>query len=65
MSGKTIAKKILQAHSISERMKVINVKTGKKLKSKKIHPILLNLLKNGGLEKQLLDELKAECKEKN
>jgi 3-isopropylmalate/(R)-2-methylmalate dehydratase small subunit len=37
-----------------------NLKTGKKLIGKKIHPILLNLLKNGGLEKQLLDELKQK-----
>jgi len=44
---------------------VINIKTGKKLKGKEIHPILLNLLKNGGLEKQLLDELKTESKNKN
>ncbi|MHA1377432.1 MAG: LeuD/DmdB family oxidoreductase small subunit [Candidatus Helarchaeota archaeon] len=37
---------------------VTNLRTGKKLIGKKIHPILLNLLKNGGLEKQLLAELK-------
>ncbi|MFX1394408.1 MAG: 3-isopropylmalate dehydratase [Promethearchaeota archaeon] len=35
-----------------------NSRTGKKLKGKRIHPILLNLLKNGGLEKQLITELK-------
>ena len=34
------------------------LKTGKKMMGKKIHPILLNLLKVGGLEKQLLAELK-------
>jgi 3-isopropylmalate/(R)-2-methylmalate dehydratase small subunit len=34
------------------------LKTGKKMMGKKIHPILLNLLKIGGLEKQLLTELK-------
>ncbi len=34
------------------------LKTGKKMMGKKIHPILLNLLKVGGLEKQLLTELK-------
>ena len=39
---------------------ITNLKTGKKLKGKKIHPILLNLLKNGGLEKQLLAELKQK-----
>lgn len=39
---------------------ITNLKTGKKLMGKKIHPILLNLLKNGGLEKQLLDELKQK-----
>ena len=37
---------------------ITNLRTGKTLKGKKIHPILLNLLKNGGLEKQLLAELK-------
>jgi len=37
---------------------ITNLRTGKKLKGKKIHPILLNLLKNGGLEKQLFAELK-------
>jgi len=36
------------------------LKTKKKLMGKKIHPILLNLLKAGGLEKQLLDELKEK-----
>ncbi len=39
---------------------VTNLRTGKKLVGKKIHPILLNLLKNGGLEKQLLAELKQK-----
>jgi 3-isopropylmalate/(R)-2-methylmalate dehydratase small subunit len=34
------------------------LKTGKKMMGKKIHPLLLNLLKVGGLEKQLLTELK-------
>ena len=37
---------------------ITNLRTGKTLNGKKIHPILLNLLKNGGLEKQLLAELK-------
>ncbi|MFX1357792.1 MAG: 3-isopropylmalate dehydratase, partial [Promethearchaeota archaeon] len=37
---------------------ITNLRTGKKLNGKKIHPILLNLLKNGGLEKQLITELK-------
>ena len=37
---------------------ITNLRTGKKLTGEKIHPILLNLLKNGGLEKQLLAELK-------
>lgn len=36
------------------------LKTGKKMKGTKIHPILLNLLKAGGLEKQLLEELKEK-----
>ncbi len=40
--------------------KITNLKTGKKLIGKKIPPILLNLLKNGGLEKQLLAELKQK-----
>ena len=34
------------------------LKKGKKMMGKKIHPLLLNLLKVGGLEKQLLTELK-------
>ncbi|MFW9867724.1 MAG: 3-isopropylmalate dehydratase small subunit [Candidatus Thorarchaeota archaeon] len=37
---------------------VLNISTGKKFKGKKIDPILLKILKNGGLEKQLLKELK-------
>ena len=40
------------------KAEITNLKTGKKLIGKKIHPILLNLLKNRGLEKQLLAELK-------
>ena len=39
---------------------ITNLKTDKKLTGKKIHPILLNFLKNGGLEKQLLNELKQK-----
>ncbi|MHA1143818.1 MAG: LeuD/DmdB family oxidoreductase small subunit [Candidatus Helarchaeota archaeon] len=39
---------------------ITNLRTGKTLKGKKIHPILLNILKNGGLEKQLLAELKEK-----
>ena len=39
---------------------ITNLRTGKKLKGKKIHPLLLALLKKGGLENQLLDELKKE-----
>lgn len=39
---------------------IIILKTGKKLIGKKIHPILLDLLKNGGLEKQLIIELKQK-----
>jgi len=42
------------------KSEITNLNTGKKLSGKKIHPILLNLLKNGGLEKQLLDELKQK-----
>lgn len=37
---------------------VTNLSTGKKFSGQKIHPILLDLLKSGGLEKQLLEELK-------
>ena len=37
---------------------VTNLSTGKKFKGAEIHPILLNLLKIGGLEKQLIKELK-------
>jgi len=37
---------------------ITNLSTGKKYFSKKIHPILLQLLKAGGLEEQLLEELK-------
>jgi len=37
---------------------ITNLRTGKKLTGKKIHPILLGFLKNGGLERQLLKELK-------
>ncbi|MFX1530721.1 MAG: 3-isopropylmalate dehydratase, partial [Promethearchaeota archaeon] len=36
---------------------VTNLASGTKFKGTKIHPILLNLLKAGGLEKQLLEEL--------
>lgn len=39
---------------------ITNLRTGKKIKGEKIHPILLNLLKNGGLEKQILAELKQK-----
>lgn len=39
---------------------ITNMRTSKKLKGKKIHPILLNLLKSGGLERLLLDELKEK-----
>jgi 3-isopropylmalate/(R)-2-methylmalate dehydratase small subunit len=42
------------------KAEVINLSSGEKLIGKKIHPILLNLLKNGGLENQLLDELKEK-----
>jgi 3-isopropylmalate/(R)-2-methylmalate dehydratase small subunit len=42
------------------KAEITNLKTGKKLNGKKIHPILLEFLKNGGLEKQLLDELKQK-----
>ncbi len=41
---------------------ITNLRTGKKLEGEKIHPILLNLLKNGGLENQLLSELKSQGK---
>jgi len=39
---------------------VTNLRTGKKLKGKKIAKILLDLLKIGGLEKKLLEELKKK-----
>jgi 3-isopropylmalate/(R)-2-methylmalate dehydratase small subunit len=39
---------------------ITNFKSGKKLTGKKIHPILLDILKKGGLEKQLLEELKKK-----
>ena len=42
------------------KAEITNLRTGKKIKGEKIHPILLNLLKNGGLEKQLLAELKQK-----
>ncbi len=41
---------------------IINLRTKKTLKGEKIHPILLNLIKNGGLETQLLKELKEKNK---
>ena len=41
---------------------ITNLSTNKKYKGKKLDPILLNILKNGGLEKQLLAELKAKGK---
>ncbi len=41
---------------------ITNLRTGKILKGKNIHPILLNLLKKGGLEKQLIEEIKAKAK---
>lgn len=37
---------------------VTNLTTGIKFKGTKIHPILLNLLKAGGLEKQLIEDLR-------
>ncbi len=37
---------------------VTNLRTGVKLIGKKIHPILLGFIKNGGMERQLLKELK-------
>jgi 3-isopropylmalate/(R)-2-methylmalate dehydratase small subunit len=37
---------------------VTNLTTGIKIKGTKIHPILLNLLKAGGLEKQLIEDLR-------
>ena len=41
---------------------VINLRTGKKFKGKKIPPKLMNFLKHGGMEKMLLTELKEEAK---
>ncbi|MFW9897682.1 MAG: 3-isopropylmalate dehydratase small subunit [Candidatus Thorarchaeota archaeon] len=38
---------------------ITNLRTDKKIRGKKIHPLLLDLLKKGGLEKQLVDELKV------
>ena len=43
---------------------ITNLTTNKKYLGKKLDPILLNILKNGGLEKQLLDELKEKGKAK-
>ncbi|MHA2124760.1 MAG: LeuD/DmdB family oxidoreductase small subunit [Promethearchaeota archaeon] len=40
------------------KAEVTNLSTGKKIRGIEIHPILLNLLKIGGLEKQLIEELK-------
>ncbi|MBD3255049.1 MAG: 3-isopropylmalate dehydratase [Candidatus Lokiarchaeota archaeon] len=40
------------------KAEVKNLRTNKILKGKQIHPILLNILKNGGLEEMLLKELK-------
>ena len=37
--------------------KVVNLSTSKEFRGNKIHPILLEILRNGGLEKQLLEEL--------
>ena len=37
---------------------VTNLTTAKKFKGKKVHQILLDLLKAGGLEKQIIEELK-------
>lgn len=37
---------------------VTNLTTSVKFKGTKVHPILLNLLKAGGLEKQIIEELK-------
>jgi 3-isopropylmalate/(R)-2-methylmalate dehydratase small subunit len=44
------------------KSEVTNLTTDKKYVGKKLDPILLNILKNGGLEKQLLDELKDKGK---
>ncbi|NVM56027.1 MAG: 3-isopropylmalate dehydratase [Candidatus Helarchaeota archaeon] len=58
---KGISKEFLMGDEIAINIpnaEIINLRTKKKLKGEKIHPILLNLLKNGGLEKQLLVELK-------
>ncbi|NHI94627.1 MAG: 3-isopropylmalate dehydratase [Candidatus Lokiarchaeota archaeon] len=41
---------------------VKNLRTGKKFTAPKIPDILMDLLKNGGMEKQLLEELKAKGK---
>ena len=41
---------------------VTNKRTGKKFTAPKIPEILMNLLKNGGLEKQLLEELREKGK---
>lgn len=40
------------------KAEVINKETGNKFRGKKIHPILLNILKEGGLEQKLIKELK-------
>jgi len=40
------------------KAEVTNKTTGKKFQGKKIHPILLNILKEGGLERKLIKEIK-------
>ncbi len=42
------------------KAEITNLRSGKKLKGRKIHRILLNLLKSGGLEKQIINELKKK-----
>ncbi|MHA1802979.1 MAG: LeuD/DmdB family oxidoreductase small subunit [Promethearchaeota archaeon] len=42
------------------KAEVINKRTGKTFIGKKLHPILLNILKQGGLERMLLEELKQK-----
>ncbi|MBD3214940.1 MAG: 3-isopropylmalate dehydratase small subunit [Candidatus Lokiarchaeota archaeon] len=40
------------------KAKILNKTSGKEFYGKKIHPILLDILKQGGLEKKLLKEIK-------
>jgi len=70
-SSFALALPLLEINDISKKFKtgdeieiniliaeVINLTTAKKFKGTKVHQILLDLLKAGGLEKQIIEELK-------